>query len=209
LLHRPARLAFFASGTGSNVLAILTAIREGRLGCTPVGLLSDRPEAGVLATVQALGLPTRVFGRGHWGDRAPRAAAVIQWLRQLEADTLVLAGFLRKVPDELLAAWPGAVLNIHPALLPAFGGAGMYGQAVHRAVWDAGCRVSGATVHLVDGHYDHGPILAQRAVDLEGAQGPEEVARRVLQVEHALYPETLARLARGDIRPRKDLPSHG
>lgn len=209
MLHRPARLAFFASGTGSNVMAILGAIREGRLDCTPVGLLSDRPTAPVLQAAGAAGLPVAVFGRGCWGDRAPRAAEVIHWLRGLRADTLVLAGFLRKVPGPILEAWPGAVLNIHPALLPSFGGPGMYGSAVHQAVWNTGCTVSGATVHLVDGHYDRGPILAQRAVGLEGAEGPEEVARRVLRIEHELYAETLARLTRGEIRLRKDLPTHG
>ena len=209
MLHRPDRLVFFASGSGSNVLAILAAIREGRLACTPVGLLSDRAGAPVLQKARELGLPVRVFGRGHWGSNAPAAGDVAEWLRSLGADTLVLAGFLRKVPGLLLQGWPGAVVNIHPALLPAFGGPGMYGHFVHEAVWNAGCRVSGATVHLVDGAYDQGPILAQATVDLEGATGPGDIAARVLETEHRLYPETLARLTRGEITLRKEGPSHG
>jgi len=108
---------------------------------------------------------------------------------------VALAGFLRRVPPELVSAFRGRMLNIHPALLPSFGGPGMYGHFVHEAVWRAGCRVSGATVHLVDEAYDRGPILLQRAVDLEPEDGPAEIAARVLAVEHEIYPRALAQLA--------------
>ncbi|MCA9784391.1 MAG: phosphoribosylglycinamide formyltransferase [Candidatus Cloacimonetes bacterium] len=209
MLHRPERLAFLASGTGSNVRAILTAIREKRLGCRAVCLLSDRAKAPALELARAAGLETAVFGRACWGDHAPRADDVLDWLRGQAVDSLVLAGFLRKVPAVLLEAWPGAIYNIHPALLPSFGGPGMYGSHVHRAVWNAGCRVSGATVHLVDGIYDHGTILAQASTDLEGASGPDEVAARVLAVEHRLFADTLERLHRGTLTVRKESPLHG
>jgi phosphoribosylglycinamide formyltransferase-1 len=110
-------------------------------------------------------------------------------------DVVALAGFLKHVPPVLVGAFRGRMVNIHPALLPAFGGPGMYGHFVHEAVWRAGCRVSGATVHLVDEAYDRGPILLQRAVALDPHEGPAEIAARVLAVEHVIYPEALALLA--------------
>lgn len=189
------RLAVFASGGGSNFQSILASWKAGGHPLEPVALLADRPSAPVLDKARAAGLDTAVFGKGCWSEDAPRLREVLDWLQERSVDVVALAGFLRRVPPELVAAFRGRMLNIHPALLPAFGGAGMYGHFVHEAVWRAGCRVSGATVHLVDEAYDRGPILLQRAVALDAADGPAEIAGRVLQVEHELYPEALALLA--------------
>jgi phosphoribosylglycinamide formyltransferase-1 len=193
------RLAVFASGGGSNFQAILASWRAGLHPLEPVALVADRGGAGALDRARAAGLEACVFGKGCWGGEAPRAGELLDWLRARQVDAVALAGFLRRVPPALVAAFRGRMLNIHPALLPSFGGEGMWGHHVHEAVWRAGCRVSGATIHLVDEAYDRGPILLQRAVELDGADGPDEIAARVLEVEHSLYPEALALLGRGEI----------
>jgi phosphoribosylglycinamide formyltransferase-1 len=189
------RLAVFASGGGSNFQALLDGWHSGIHAVEPVALLSDRAGAAALEKARAAGLDTAVFGRGCWGTEAHRSGEVLEWLRDRAVDVVALAGFLRRVPPELVSAFRGRMLNIHPALLPSFGGPGMYGHFVHEAVWRAGCRVSGATVHLVDEAYDRGPILLQKAVELEPDDGPAEIAARVLVVEHDIYPRALALLA--------------
>lgn len=190
------RLAVFASGGGSNFQAILDAWRAGLHPLEPVAVLADR-SAPVLERAREAGIATALFGRGCWSDEAPRVGEVLDWLQSHQVDIVALAGFLRKIPPALVAAYAGRMVNIHPALLPAFGGPGMYGHHVHEAVWRAGCRVSGATVHLVDEDYDRGPILLQEAVGLSPQDGPAEIAARVLAVEHRLYPQALAMVAQG------------
>lgn len=189
------RLAVFASGGGSNFQSILESWRAGGHPLEPVALLADRSGALALERAREAGLDTAVFGKGCWGSEALRTGELLAWLREREVDVVALAGFLKRVPPALVAAFRGRMLNIHPALLPSFGGPGMYGHHVHEAVWRAGCRVSGATVHLVDEAYDRGPILLQRAVELDPGEGPEQIAARVLAVEHELYPQALALLA--------------
>jgi len=157
-------------------------------------------KAGAIRRAEDAGIEVGFFGRAYWGGDVPQAQELVDWLSEREIGLIALAGFLRMVPKQVLAAFPGRMLNIHPALLPAFGGPGMYGIRVHEAVWRAGCRVSGPTVHIVDERYDHGPILLQRAVNLEHGDGPEEIAARVLKLEHQIYPEALALLAYREIR---------
>jgi phosphoribosylglycinamide formyltransferase 1 len=188
------RLAVFASGGGSNFQAIHEGWRTGRHPWQPVLVIANRSSAGVLERARQLGVPAEVYGREHWGPEAP-AEALLAGLAAAQVEAVALAGFLKRVPRSLVEAYRGRMLNIHPALLPAFGGPGMYGHHVHEAVHAAGCRVSGATVHFVDEDYDRGPILLQRCVDLDPADGPDEIAARVLAVEHDLYCDALARLA--------------
>ncbi len=202
--HSPAlRLAVFASGRGSNFEAILRASRQEGYPCRPVCVLSDRRSAPVLKTAREAGLAARAFGPACWRKEEPRAKPVIEWLREERVEAIALAGFLRLLPAELLAAWPGKVLNVHPALLPAYGGPGMYGMRVHHAVYEAGEETSGATIHRVDEIYDHGEILAQASVDIRDCRNAQEVADRVLEIEHTLYPETLARFCRGELPQRE------
>jgi phosphoribosylglycinamide formyltransferase-1 len=172
-----------------------------------VALVADRAGAGALERARAARVEAAVFGRACWGSAAQGAPALLAWLRERQVETIALAGFLRMVPPLLVEAFRGRMLNIHPALLPSFGGAGMYGHHVHEAVWRAGCRVSGATVHLVDEAFDRGPIVLQRAVDLRPEDGPAEIAARVLEIEHIIYPEALALLAGGlDIKEGRVIP---
>lgn len=193
-----ARVAVFASGGGSNLQALLDHFnRPGAATPARVALvISDRPAAGALERAARAGIESRVIevvGR-------PEEGVVRETLAALEGAGIgfvALAGYLRRVPPDVVASFHGRMTNIHPALLPAFGGKGMYGMRVHRAVLDAGCKISGATVHLVDEEYDTGPILAQWPVPVLPGDTPETLAARVLRVEHRLYPAALEALIRG------------
>ena len=191
------RLALFASGGGSNAAAILDAIDAGRLAAEPVVLVSDRAGAGALERAAGRGLPTAVVPPGD--DEAAFAQALLDVLARHEADAVALAGYLRKVPDPVVWAYRHRILNVHPSLLPAFGGEGWYGRRVHQGVLDYGCRVTGATVHLVDSDYDTGPIVLQEAVAVEPDDDAEALAARVLAAEHRLFPRALALLADGQL----------
>ncbi|HEX7090126.1 MAG TPA: phosphoribosylglycinamide formyltransferase [Longimicrobiales bacterium] len=196
-----ARIAVFASGGGSNLQALMDHFnRAGEASAARVELVvSDRPAAGALERAARAGIPARVVevaGR-------PDEDVARETLAALEAagiEFVALAGYLRRIPADVVRCYRGRMTNIHPALLPAFGGKGMYGIRVHRAVLAAGCKVSGATVHLVDEEYDTGPILAQWPVPVLPGDTPEALAARVLRVEHLLYPATLEALVLG-VRP--------
>ena len=135
----------------------------------------------------------------------PSTACQVELLREeLGVDFVVLAGYLKLIPSELCRAYPRGILNIHPALLPAFGGKGFYGKRVHQAVVESGARFSGATVHFVDEEYDRGPILAQRTVEVRPGDSAEDLAARVLREEHQLYSEALAALCSERVEWRED-----
>ena len=175
------RVAVCVSGGGSNLGALLAAFPPGS-EAQVVLVLSNRPEAGGLERARATGVPAVTLA-----DPANGA----EWLAHLEAhgvDLIVLAGYLRLVPSDVVAAWRGRIVNVHPALLPGFGGPGMYGARVHRAVLDSGASESGATVHLVDEEYDRGAILAQERVPVVPGDTPDSLAARVLAAEHRLLP---------------------
>lgn len=153
-------------------------------------MLSNRAEALGLTLARDAGIPTHVFN-----DSADPA----EWCRALQgaaADLVVLAGYLKRVPAEVVAAYRGRIINIHPALLPRHGGAGMYGRRVHQAVLAAGETESGATVHLVTEEYDRGAILGQARVPVLPGDSPDSLARRVLEVEHRLLPAAVLAAAR-------------
>ena len=194
------RLALFASGGGSNVGAILDAVDAGRLDAEPAVLVTDRLAIGALDRAESRGIPTAVLPPARFGGEGAFADALLRALAAHDADALALAGYLKKVPDAVVRAYRDRVLNVHPSLLPAFGGAGWYGRRVHEGVLDAGCRVSGATVHLVDAEYDTGPIVLQEAVRVEPGDTAETLAARVLAVEHRIFPAALQLLATDRLR---------
>lgn len=189
------RLAFFLSGTGGNALNLLRACREGRVPAEPVLAIASSPRAAGLAKLEAEGLAGRVIERKAFESDGAFSEACYAACEAEAVDLVCLAGWLKKlgVPKR----WEGRILNIHPALLPAFGGPGMYGMHVHRAVLAAGERESGATVHLVDEQYDHGRILAQARVPVLPGDTPEDLQRRVYAAEMSLYPRALADFLRG------------
>jgi len=184
------RLALFFSGTGGNALNLLQACRDGRVPAQVVLALASTPKAGGIPRLEAEGLPVAVVARPAFPDDAAFSGACYARAEAAGADLIALCGWLKKleVPDR----WAGRILNIHPALLPAFGGAGMWGMHVHRAVLAAGAGQSGCTVHLVDNVYDHGRILAQARVPVLAGDTPEDLQRRVYAQEMRLYPEALA-----------------
>ena len=189
------RLALFASGSGTNAGAVFDAIERGQLAAEVAVMVSDRPTAGALARAETRGVPTAVVAPD--GDEAAFSQALLDVLATHEADTIALAGYLRRIPDPVVWAFQGRMLNVHPSLLPAFGGPGMYGRRVHQAVLDYGCRLTGATVHLVDAGLDTGPVVLQEAVDVRPDDSAETLAAAVLAVEHELLPRALRLLAAG------------
>ncbi len=175
------RIAVAVSGRGSNLEALLQALPPGS-AAQVVLVLSNRSEAGALGRAAAHGVSAVVL-------RRPAESA--EWLDQLArhaVDLIVLAGYLKLVPAGVIERYRGRILNVHPALLPAFGGPGMYGRHVHEAVLASGAGESGATVHLVDEEYDRGAVLAQARVPVLPGDTPERLAARVLEVEHRLLP---------------------
>ena len=192
------RIAVAVSGRGSNLEALLRALGPGAPARVVV-VLSDRPAAGGLARAAEHGVPGEVLAAP--GDPA-------EWLARLErhrVDLLVLAGYLKLVPPAVVARYRGRIVNVHPALLPAFGGRGMYGHRVHEAVLASGARESGATVHLVDEVYDRGAILAQARVPVLPGDDADRLAARVLEAEHRLLPAVvLAAAASGRPVPLPD-----
>jgi phosphoribosylglycinamide formyltransferase 1 len=186
------RIAVLASGGGSNLQAILDyfdVLGDRRAG-EVVLVASNRDDAGALARATRREIATAVLASG-----AP--AELDEVLTANAIDLVVLAGYVRLVPTEIVAKYEGRIVNIHPALLPAFGGPGMYGQRVHRAVIESGARVSGATVHFVNESYDRGRIIAQWPVPVFASDDPGTLAARVLRVEHLLYPRVVQGVAGG------------
>jgi phosphoribosylglycinamide formyltransferase-1 len=188
-------IGVFASGRGSNFQAILNAIQRGSLPARVTLLLSNKSDAGALEVARSNGIPTIHLSQQQFSDEASFAARMLEVLKEHDIDLIALAGYLKKVPVSVVRAYRNRILNIHPALLPSFGGAGMYGHHVHEAVLASGAKLSGATVHIVDEEYDRGPIVIQRAVPVEPNDTPETLAARVLTIEHEIYPEALKAFA--------------
>jgi phosphoribosylglycinamide formyltransferase 1 len=189
----PVRIAVLASGGGTNLQALIDRFHRNPNPPARVELVvASRPGIGALERAESVGIPAIVL-------EAPESAEVslLELLEARAIDLVVLAGYLRQVPDDVVARYRGRILNVHPALLPGFGGKGMYGMRVHRAVLTAGVRVTGATVHLVDERYDEGPILAQWPVPVLPGDTPETLAARVLRVEHLLLPAAVEAFACG------------
>ena len=183
------RVAVLASGNGTNLQALLDTC-VGSAPARVVLVLSNNPAAGALERARAARVRNELIQNPRDG------AALTAQLRAAEPDLVVLAGYLKLVPAETVTAYEGRIINIHPALLPAFGGPGMYGHRVHEAVLAAGEPRSGASVHLVTREYDRGPVIAQRTVPVMPGDTPEMLAARVLEVEHHLLPEVVLAAAR-------------
>lgn len=189
----------FASGGGSNLQALIDRFRDAEhvdLALT----ISDRAESGALRRATAAGIAA-LHIRQAQRAQDEIARDMLDALRSHRIDLIALAGYLRLVPAAVIAAYRGRILNIHPALLPSFGGAGMYGRRVHEAVLAAGCTVTGATVHHVDERYDEGRIIAQWPVPVVAGDTAESLAARVLSVEHRLYPAVIDAIARSEPGP--------
>lgn len=188
------QLAIFASGSGSNAQRI--AEYFARHPQVRVGLiLTNNPKAGVIDRARQLGIPVIVFTREQFYG----SDGVVEQLRFFNIDFVVLAGFLWLVPENLIAAYPHRIVNIHPALLPAYGGKSMYGMKVHEAVVAAREKASGITIHLIDNEYDRGRIVFQAQCPVAPDDTPADVARKVQALEHEHFPAVIERLVLGSL----------
>jgi phosphoribosylglycinamide formyltransferase 1 len=202
-------VAVFGSGRGSNLKAILTAMEAGKLPGVRIGIvISNNSSSGILDIARSHGIPTVQLSERSFPDEQAFVDALLGVLRLHGTDFIALAGYMKRVPRQVIAEFRNRIINIHPALLPKFGGKGMYGIHVHEAVLAAGDRVSGATVHLVDEEYDHGVAIVQRQIPVNADDTPETLAARVLEVEHQIYPEALLLFAAGTVKLPGGTPPH-
>ncbi len=185
----PHRLAIFASGTGTNAEKIMEYFAD-RPDVSVALVVSNKANAGVLARARRFGVPTMVIDRATFYE----SEDILKTLNQYGIDFVVLAGFLWLVPAYLVKAFRGRMVNIHPALLPRYGGKGMYGMHVHRAVVADGERETGITIHYVNERYDEGDIVFQARCPVDPDDTPEDVARKVHALEHAHYPRVIDQL---------------
>jgi phosphoribosylglycinamide formyltransferase 1 len=192
------KVGVLASGEGTNLQALLDTVHGKEIEI--VAVASDQPSSGALRRAADAGVATRVFLRSEHADRAARDAAIADWLAERGAELVVLAGYMAILDAGFVARFPDRILNVHPALLPAFPGI----RAIEQAL-DHGVKVFGVTVHLVDDGVDTGPIVLQRAVELPDARTPAEVHERLQPIEHELLPRAVALVATG--RARRD-PDH-
>jgi phosphoribosylglycinamide formyltransferase-1 len=193
------RLGFLASHSGSSMQAILAAIRQGVLKAEAAIAIANNADAPALAYAKAAGLATRHISARSHGDAAAADRAIAEALQEAGVELVVLSGYMRKLGPATLGAYRDRILNIHPALLPKYGGQGMYGGKVHAAVVAAGETETGATIHLVDEIYDHGAPLAQRRVPVLPEDTAETVEAKVRAIEPGLYVDTLADILAGRI----------
>lgn len=191
-MSTPFRIAVFASGSGSNFQAIADAVKTGRLDVRIELLVCDRPQARVVERAQAAGVPVHVFKPKEYPSREVYELEILELLNARQIDLVVLAGYMRIVTDVLVGAYGGRMINIHPSLLPSFPGL----HAVRQAL-EHGVKVTGVTVHLVDGGLDSGPILAQRALEIRPGDTEETLTERIHPIEHALLPQVIADIASG------------
>ncbi len=181
------RIAVFVSGRGSNLKAILDSpFLESKIQV--IAVLSDKENCPAFEIAREHSINTYNVGKK---ENFIKNDELINFLKKLNPDLVVLAGYLKLIPSDVVNFYKNKIINIHPALLPAFGGDGMYGMNIHRAVFNSSSKVSGATVHFVNEIYDSGKIIAQRCVDISGVKSPEEIAEFVLKVEHKILPEVI------------------
>ncbi len=188
------RVGVVASGAGTNLQALLDRV-HGRDGIEVAGVASDKPGAQALARAQSSAVPTAVFAAAEFADRAERDAAMADWLAARQVELVVLAGYMQLLSGGFLERFRGRVINVHPALLPAFPGL----HAVEQAL-QYGVKVFGVTVHFVDDGVDTGPVILQRAVEIPHAASPQDVMERLRPIEHELLPEAVRLIAAGAVR---------
>jgi phosphoribosylglycinamide formyltransferase 1 len=194
------RLGFLVSHRGTNMQAVIDACSSGRLAAVPAVVITNNPDCPALQRARKESIPYFVAnsmtcaGGGETPDET-----IVRLLLKHRVDLVVLAGYMKKVGSAVLNQFKGRIINIHPSLLPKYGGTGMYGIRVHEAVLEAGETETGATVHVVEEDYDRGPILAQAKVEVRSADTAADLAARVLDTEHKLLVDTLDRFIRGEI----------
>jgi phosphoribosylglycinamide formyltransferase-1 len=193
------KLAILVSGRGSNMTAIIEACEQGKLAASVELVISNNANSLALVLAQEKKIDTAHLSSSTHPDTDVLDTTMKTLLDSYNIDFVLLAGFMKKIGSKTLAAYKGRIINIHPSLLPKFGGQGMFGLSVHKAVIEAGEKETGVTIHLVDEEYDKGTILAQRTVAVEKDDTPESLSVRVLKVEHILFAETIQKIIDGSI----------
>lgn len=182
------RIAVFASGRGSNFEALHRAIQEQHLPAEIVAVISNNSQSGALTIGRNLNIPSFHISQKQFSDSEELTKAILETVFQAKTEFIVLAGYMKKLTPAVVAQFKNKIINVHPALLPKFGGEGMFGMHVHQAVIEAKEKYSGATVHLVSEEYDRGAIILQEKVAVAPDETPETLAAKVLQIEHRLLP---------------------
>jgi phosphoribosylglycinamide formyltransferase 1 len=195
------RIAVLASGSGTNLQAILDQLHRGDEGIEVVGVGSDSSDAPALERARTIGIETAVFPAAEFDDRAARDRALGDWIERREADLVVLAGYMQLLSPAFVARFRNRVINVHPALLPSFPGL----EAVQQAL-EHGSKVTGVTVHFVDEGVDSGPIIFQRAVEVPPSRDWDETEKQIHATEHTLLPEAIRMIAAGRVRIDADNP---
>lgn len=185
-MSKPSRIAVFASGSGSNAEEIFKHFQD-HASIEVALLLSNNPQAYALERAKRFHIPTNVFNRQQWRE----SQVVLEWLHEKKVTHVVLAGFLWLVPEYLIREYPGRIINIHPALLPKYGGKGMYGMKVHEAVKASGDKETGITIHEVNEHYDEGKVLHQSRCVVDPQDSPEDIAQKIHRLEYLHYPQVI------------------
>lgn len=191
------KIGVLASGGGTDLQSVIDGV-HGRSGEIAV-VISNKADAYALTRAERAGIPATAIIERDCGGVAAFNAKIVETLKSYGCELVVLAGYLRIITADFVAAFPNRIVNIHPALIPSFCGPGYYGMRVHEAVYRYGCKVSGCTVHFVNEEADAGPIIAQRAVALADDDTPETIQQRVLALEHALLPAVVAAICEGRV----------
>ncbi|HEX6981670.1 MAG TPA: phosphoribosylglycinamide formyltransferase [Balneolaceae bacterium] len=190
-----ANIVVFASGSGTNFQAIIDAVESGKIDGRLRGLITNKPDIGAIKRAKKHNIEYSILSPADFTDADKYTRVLLQTLNEWETDIIALAGYLVKVPTEIINRYEGRILNIHPALLPKYGGKGFYGLKVHQAVVENEELESGCTVHLVTDEYDAGPVLAQAKVAVKKSDDASTLAKRILEQEHRLYPKVIAKMA--------------
>ena len=185
------RIAVFASGTGSNFINIVDKINQFKLNAEVVLLISNNPGSGSVKFAIKNNINVEIINKFRCKEENNINLKYKLSLKENKIDLILLAGFMKKIPVDIIKIYENKILNIHPSLLPDYGGKGFYGINVHNAVFNSKEKFSGATVHYVNERYDKGPILIQKKIDIQDCNSPNEIGKKVLKVEHEIFPEAV------------------
>ncbi len=188
-------IVVFASGSGTNFQAIIDAVENGQINGRIRGLITNKQDIQAIERAEKHNIPHVFLTPSQFSEDTNYVKALLEQLCEWDTDLIALAGYMVKIPTEIIQEYKGRMVNIHPALLPKYGGKGFYGMNVHRAVIENGETESGCSVHLVTEEYDKGPVLARRKVKVKDSDDAPALAKRILKEEHKLFPEVIAKLA--------------
>ena len=185
------KIAVFASGTGSNFINIVNKIGQHNLNAKVILLISNNPNAGAVEFAKKNNINIKIVNKYRYKEEKNIYNEYKLSLKENKIDLILLAGFMKKIPSDIVKIYKDKILNIHPSLLPNYGGKGFYGMNVHNAVFNSKDIFSGATVHYVNEKYDRGPILIQKKIDIQNCKNSNEIAKKVLEIEHEIFPKAL------------------